>query len=246
MTTSIIEAFERLGDHGAVARELGIAPGAAYRVIRKWQREQLLKGLVPEGFAVSEFTTRTDKDENITGRTQKAKRSGGQLEHFKKVPNPRTVKFTTTVVDSQQLVERQWFREEADKVEKELLWQQYAEELLIPVKFLEKEIVQRLASYDDLLALYPIGDYHTGMMAWALETLSDNFDHKVSATLLPEATAHLLAGAPPSKQCVLAFMGDFTHYDGLRPETPRHKHLLDTDSRFTKVGRLSIRIVRNI
>lgn len=244
--SKIIESFKRLGDHGLVARELSIAPGIAYKAIRTWQREQLIKGEVPEGYAVSEYVTRSDINAIITGRTQRAKKGGGQLENFKRVPNPRTVKFTTTVVNSEQLVERQWFREEADKVEKELLWKTYAEELLVPVKFLRKEIIRVHAKYEDLLALYPIGDYHTGMMAWALETLSDNFDSKISEKLLPEATAHLLSGAPPSKQCVLAFMGDFTHYDGLRPETPRHKHILDTDSRFFKVGRLSIRIVRQI
>jgi len=242
----IIEAFIELGSHGAVADKLGIAPGVANRAIRKWQREQLIGGLVPEGYTVSEYTTRRDQEDNITGRTQKAKKGGSELEHFKKVPNPRAVKFTTTVVNSEGLVERQWFREEADKTEKQELWAAYAQELLKPIALLDKESVNIRPVYEDLLTVYPIGDYHVGMVAWALETLGDNFDSKIANQLLPRAAEYLMAGAPPSRQCILAFMGDFTHYDSLRPETPKHKHILDTDSRFFKVGRQSIRIVRQI
>lgn len=243
---AVIASYQELSDYGDVASKFGIAPGTVRKIVREWQREQLREGFVPEGYTVAEYTIRTSKDGDITGRTQKAKKGGSELEHFTRVPDPRTVKFTTTVVNGEGLVERQWFREEADKEEKQRLWAEYANELLAPVKFPDKELVSPDRAFQDLLAVYPIGDYHTGMMAWALETLDENFDSKVSERLLPEATAHLLAGAPASKQCILAFMGDFTHYDGLRPETPKHKNLLDTDSRFFKVGRLSIRIVRQI
>jgi hypothetical protein len=96
---------------------------------------------------------------------------------------------------------------------------------------------------DDLLAVYPVGDHHHGMLSWDKETDSD-WDLKISEDTLTKAMDYLVAGAPPSRQALVIFAGDFLHYDSFETVTPRSKNQLDADSRFPKMVRSGIRIMR--
>lgn len=243
----IIALYQEVGNYHEVARKLGKNPGSIHKVIRLWQEQQLRAGEVPDGYKISEFVTRTDKEGETSGQTQRVKKDGGDRDDFVHVPNPRSIKFTTTTFDGSGRVERQWVREQADLEEREKLWKAYAEELIRPLDTTLCEPIAPIShAAQDFCAVYPIGDYHIGMMAWGLETRSDNYDIKIAEQLLAHSCAHLMQGAPASEQCVLAFMGDFVHFDSFRPETPAHKHLLDADTRFGKVGRVAVRIIRHI
>jgi len=100
-----------------------------------------------------------------------------------------------------------------------------------------------LHTSDDLMACYPIGDHHIGMLSWDQET-GDNYDLSISETLLMNAMAHLVSIAPNSSRATVAVMGDFMHYDSFKPLTPTHGNLLDADSRFPKMVRVAIRALR--
>ena len=51
----------------------------------------------------------------------------------------------------------------------------------------------------------------------------------------------------PDAECgILANIGDFLHWDGLDAVTPANKHVLDADTRFTKLVRVSIRVIKTI
>jgi hypothetical protein len=94
---------------------------------------------------------------------------------------------------------------------------------------------------DDLLACYPLGDPHVGMLAWAAEG-GDDHDLKIAESLLIGAMRHLAAQGPKAKHALIANLGDFFHADNLQGTTMRSGHKLDVDSRWAKVLRVGINI----
>lgn len=98
----------------------------------------------------------------------------------------------------------------------------------------------------DLLTCYVITDYHFGMLAWGEETRDDPWDLTISERLLVDWFAAAIAQSPPSEKAVFAQLGDFLHFDGLDAVTPEHRNLLDADTRFQKVVRSAIRVLRRV
>lgn len=97
----------------------------------------------------------------------------------------------------------------------------------------------------NLLNLFPITDYHLGMLAWAEES-GDDWDIKVAESLAIKWLEEAIRSAPPASVAVLANMGDFLHWDGLAAVTPQSKHVLDADTRYTKLVRVAIRLIRRM
>jgi len=98
---------------------------------------------------------------------------------------------------------------------------------------------------DSLLACYPVGDHHLGMLSWDKETGAD-YDLKIGEALLAGATDALMSSMPPCKNALIAFLGDFMHYDSFEAVTPASRNQLDADSRFPKMVRVAIRAMRNL
>jgi hypothetical protein len=96
---------------------------------------------------------------------------------------------------------------------------------------------------NDLLNLYPVFDAHWGMLAWAEET-GEDFDIEIAEDLYTGWLTMAQQAAPQAHTGVLLLGGDLLHWDGLEAVTPQHKHILDADTRFAKVVRSSIRMVR--
>lgn len=97
----------------------------------------------------------------------------------------------------------------------------------------------------DLLNCYVVTDYHLGMKAWAPEAGAD-WDVDIAEKLLINWFAAAIAHAPMSGTAVFAQLGDFLHWDGYEPVTPVHKHVLDADTRYQKLVRVAIRVIRKI
>jgi hypothetical protein len=97
----------------------------------------------------------------------------------------------------------------------------------------------------DLLNQYTITDYHLGMLAWGEETGAD-WDLKIAEDTLVNWFAAAIEQAPCAAVAVFAQLGDFLHWDGLDAVTPAHKNLLDADTRFQKLVRVAIRVIRRV
>lgn len=95
----------------------------------------------------------------------------------------------------------------------------------------------------DLMTLYPMGDPHIGMYAWAEET-GANFDLEVAEANLVEATRRLVRCAPPSETALIVNLGDFFHADNKENRTMRSGAVLDVDTRWAKVLRIGLRAMR--
>lgn len=97
----------------------------------------------------------------------------------------------------------------------------------------------------DLLNCFVITDYHLGAMAWGEETGAD-WDLRIAEELLVKWFAASIAVSPNASRAVLAQLGDFLHFDGLSAITPTSGHLLDADTRFQKLVRVAIRVLRRV
>jgi hypothetical protein len=95
----------------------------------------------------------------------------------------------------------------------------------------------------ELMACYPVGDLHLGMLSWSKET-GANYDLKIGENLLIKATDYLVTSAPSCQQALVVFLGDFMHYDSMIPETPTGHNKLDSDSRPAKMIRTAVRCMR--
>jgi len=101
---------------------------------------------------------------------------------------------------------------------------------------------QRVAS---LCNCYVITDYHLSMLSHKEETGAD-WDLKIAERTLLAWFAQAIRQAPDSETAVFAQLSDLLHADGLEPLTPASKHILDVDTRFYKVVRTVIRLIRQI
>jgi len=98
----------------------------------------------------------------------------------------------------------------------------------------------------DLLNQYTITDHHLGALAWNEETGAGDYDLRIGEQLILDWFAAAIAQSPNAKRAVFAQLGDFLHYDSFKSLTPEHGHLLDSDSRYPKMVRAAIRIIRTV
>jgi len=98
----------------------------------------------------------------------------------------------------------------------------------------------------DLLNMYLITDYHLGALAWGEETGGEDWDIKLAESLLVRWFDTAVSRAPRAGTAVLAQLGDFLHWDGHDPVTPTSRNLLDADTRYQKLVRTSIRVIRRV
>lgn len=95
----------------------------------------------------------------------------------------------------------------------------------------------------ELLTVYPLGDPHFGMYAWADETGAD-FDLEIAESQLWAAIDYLVDKSPPSGRGVLCNLGDMFHSDNIDGKTARSGHSLDMDGRLQKVIQVGVRALR--
>jgi hypothetical protein len=95
----------------------------------------------------------------------------------------------------------------------------------------------------NLLAGYPIGDGHVGMLSWGEET-GEDWDLQIAERVHCGAMAALVEAAPAAEYALVANLGDWLHYDSLAAVTPRSGHNLDADGRYAKMVRVAIKIIR--
>jgi hypothetical protein len=102
-----------------------------------------------------------------------------------------------------------------------------------------------LNSDEFLCNLYTFTDYHLGMLAWHQEGGAD-WSVSIAEKTIIAALIQMVNQSPNAHTGILNIQGDFLHTDGKTPVTPASKHVLDADSRFPKIRRAAIRIIRSL
>ena len=101
------------------------------------------------------------------------------------------------------------------------------------------------ATMADLCNLYTFTDFHLGALCWHAEGGAD-WDVEIAEQTLANAMAAMIAQSPKAHAAVINIQGDFLHTDGKVPATPTSNNILDADSRFPKIRRAAIRLMRGL
>jgi hypothetical protein len=163
----------------------------------------------------------------------------------KAVPPGYSVGGVSTLYDDEGNIKIQWVKSKADETQKaEAVMREVFDALkdqlprAKPVKAPER-------APTDLLNLYVLTDFHLGLMSWHEET-GANYDLDIAEKLMVDWFAEAIKLSPKAGKAVFCQLGDFMHWDGMDAVTPASKHLLDADTRFQKLVRVAIRVMRQV
>jgi hypothetical protein len=186
-------------------------------------------------------------DQGINGLIKNAAMQGYSPAHdmVHTVPDGFKVKGVSTYYDEDGKPRGQWVKSTADDARREIIWRETIDALKEEIPRL-KPITEFMHGNDALCNTYVITDFHLGMLAWSEETKGDDWDVDIAEKLLIKWFEQAIAQSPNAKQAVFAQMSDFLHFDGMDAVTPASKHLLDVDTRFSKLVRVAIRVLRKV
>jgi hypothetical protein len=216
----------------------GTAAGRAHAARLKAEREArrpLPTGapyVVPEGHELERRSTNT-KDGVEIGAWDKT-RIASTDPGFDPELHGHLVKRTATARDAGGNVRLQWVATAADeKAREDAMRAAWARHVDLYRGFAGVSVAP--ASTDaETITLYPLGDPHIGMLAWAPES-GDHFDVKIACRELLATVRQLVSAAPPSKRAIVCNLGDFMHAQDDANRTPGHGNPLDGDGRYAKV-----------
>lgn len=160
------------------------------------------------------------------------------------LPDPKTITKVSTLYDRHGDVSAQWVQEKPQDAKRLEAWHEAAKELAQELPRAAPVAFRRDGAREELLAVFPVGDHHLGMLAWPDETGSAAWDLQLAEQALEEAISDLVTSVPSCGKAAVVFLGDFLHVDGYVPVTPGHGHQLDADGRFPKIVRAAIRVMR--
>lgn len=162
----------------------------------------------------------------------------------KTVPDPFNVKGVSSYFNKDGKLAGQWVKSYVDADKREALVREVIATLTEDVRGLAPLTEPPEFVHSDLLAVYPLGDPHFGMYAWAKET-GEDFDLAIARRLTLGAVDRLVQTAPPAETAIVLPLGDVFHMNDQTNTTPGHKHQLDADGRFPKVLRVGIETFRH-
>lgn len=219
-----VDIYERLGRNASqAARHLGLGRSAL--------RERLEKA-ARRGIGTTEQLLDTLHGHN----------PAHDLTHT--VPAPLVLRGTSTLYNDDGRPVQQWVKTKLDDRKADAAIRAAVDALAKEIKR-AKPIKKPRGTLAQLCNLYTLTDCHIGMRAWKPEAGND-WDLEIAERVLTSAIDHLVESSPQARSGIVNQLGDFLHFDSLAPETPTGGHLLDVDSRYSKVVRVATRILRHV
>lgn len=158
----------------------------------------------------------------------------------REVPAPFKLKGTSTLYDKDGQIAAQWVKTKVDDAQVVAALQEFVEWLVSDARGKSPHVHAPVGTTADLLAVYPMGDPHFGMLAWSQETGQD-FDLDIAENLTRAAIDRLVEAAPPADTALILNLGDFFHADDSTNRTPHGKNILDVDGRYPKIMQIGLR-----
>lgn len=200
----LLQSIRAIGTVAGAAKAVGITERSAFRRLQTIRRQAANQGFSP------------DHD----------------MAHT--VPDPFRVKGVSTLYGDDGSIKAQWVKSQNDH---KLSPEEFAAAIEESFEGFKGAVRPRKAPancIEDQLTVYPLGDPHIGMYAWAAEC-GEDFDLTIAREDLIAAMSRLVKVAPKTERCVILNLGDFFHADNYAGVTSRSGHSLDTDSRWPKV-----------
>lgn len=208
----ILAAIDLHGSQRQAGKALGLSPGTIGNTVKAVKRKAALQGFAPEA--------------DLT----------------RLVPEPHVLRGVSSLYDGEGKLRLQWVKTKLDESKAREAIEEWVTWLVEDAAGKAPAIAlsQPQAQDSDLLAVYPMGDPHFGMYAWAEEAGHD-FDAAIAEQLTYAAIDRLVASAPPAKQALIIELGDFFHADNNNARTERAGNPLDTDTRHKRIMRIGLR-----
>ena len=105
-----------------------------------------------------------------------------------------------------------------------------------------KPVKQPKQVEENLLSLLVITDFHLGSYCWGDET-SEDYNTDMARDLFLSSIKEMIDSTPKSKVGLLCNLGDFLHWDGLLQVTPTSAHILDNDSRYSRIVDIAMTVM---
>lgn len=183
---------------------------------------------------------------SIHGVRKRAAKQGYSPQHdlTKVAPDPFIVRGYSNYYDKDGKLRGQWLKTRVDDSK--------LQEIMLETIEALKEEIPRVSmtnppphGNENLLNCYVITDYHFGALSWREETGAD-WDINIAEQMIIRWFSQAIIQSPDADTAVFAQLSDFLHFDGMDAVTPASKHLLDVDTRFAKLVRSAIRILRTV
>ena len=155
-----------------------------------------------------------------------------------------TTKRVSTAYNMDNEIVLQWHIQEPERQKLEELIAEFVEGFKDELQGLHTPTDSPGNTEDSLMVSYIIGDHHLGMLAHHTETMGEDYDVKISQSLLENAVDRLVGSAPAGKVGVLVNLGDFMHVNDSTSSTPNSKNLLDSDGRYSKTIRAASNVIK--
>lgn len=168
---------------------------------------------------------------------------GRDVSHL--VPDGYKIKGTSSLVDEFGNTKLQWVKTDTDAERQVELMKAVIEGMKSEITPVALVKATRAKRDDKLLNLYTVSDFHLGMLAWADES-GDDWDMKIAEDLFSRWFDAAFQKAPDAGTGVINLLGDLAHFDSLDAVTPASGHVLDADTRYQKLVRYMIRMVRRV
>ena len=217
------------------------------------ERQKQVAELMDQGLNGTDISRRLGFTDTVGRRhvrniKAKAAARGNSPEHdmTKTVPDGYHVKGTSTLYDEDGKPRLQWVKSSLDRERQAELMREAVEamsEEIPPEK--PRELCTDKRTKSDLLNCFVITDFHMGALSWSDETGAD-WDIEIAEDTLVEWFRQAIELSPNAGTAVLAQISDLLHWDGFDAVTPASKHLLDADTRFPKLVRVAIRVLRRV
>lgn len=168
---------------------------------------------------------------------------GRDVSHL--VPDGYKIKGTSSLVDEFGNTKLQWVKTDTDAERQVELMKAVIEGMKSEITPVAPVKAVHTKRDDKLLNLYTVSDFHLGMLAWADES-GDDWDMKIAEDLFSRWFDAAFQKAPDAGTGVINLLGDLAHFDSLDAVTPASGHVLDADTRYQKLVRYMIRMVRRV
>lgn len=157
------------------------------------------------------------------------------------VPEAFNVKGVSTYYNEDGKPVGQWVKSIADK---DAQFQAMIERIEIACDGITpwKPVKKPQKTEQDLLSLLVITDFHLGSYCWGDET-SEDYSTDMARDLFLSSLQEMIDSTPNSKVGLLCNLGDFLHWDGLLQITPTSSHILDNDSRYSRIVDIAMTVM---
>lgn len=179
----VLEAWIDLGTSGEAAEALGITPSVVRNTLARVKRKAAQAGY-----------NYGDKDKDYTA------------------PPGYHSRGVSTLTDGKGNIIQRWHKTARDRVDAMAQWMEAIEDMCNRLDGRSIVVDTPVATMDDILVMYSMGDPHLGLIADAVQA-GDDWDSDMMRQELVTALAILVDRSPPTTEAHIVNVGDYFHFD---------------------------------